>query len=191
MRLTLLISLLISSISLGQNEATKESSHSIGLNANTISGVGPSYRFSYKGFSTQATISGYMIGSRTKYNVGVSIMHRFDRLKKGQINFGLSCRFKQLGDEAFEPEGEKLVLKKKWSEQLNTGIHFDYMRMFGKKIQLNLSLGYGIYNVFGSVTRSTDYNYYPQNLVERIVNFKLKNLGTFPTAGIALYYRLN
>lgn len=191
MRLVILIPQIICMTVLGQNNTEKESRHLIGLNANTISGVGLSYRFSYKGFSTQATFSGYIIGSRTKYNVGFSLMHRFDKLKKGQINFGLSCRFKQLGDKAFEPEGEKLVLKEKWSEQLNSGFHFDYMRMLGEKIQLNLSLGYGIYNVFGSVARSTDQNYYSKNIFDRVVNFRLKNLGTFPTVGIALYYRLN
>lgn len=191
MRLLILISLFISSVVLSQNKAEKESRHLIGLNANTISGVGPSYRFSYRGFSTQATFSGYIIGSRTKYNVGFSLMHRFDRLKNGQIDFGLSCRFKQLGDEEFEPQGEELVLKEVWTEQLNTGFHFDYLRRFGKKIQLNISLGYGIYNLLGAVVRSTDYNYYPQNLFERILTFRLKNLGTFPTIGIALYYKLN
>ena len=191
MRLLILIPLIISSILFGQEEEGVQSRHLVGLNANTISGVGPSYRFTYKGFSTQATFSGYKAGSRIKYNVGISIMLRIDELKNGQLIFGLSARFKHLRDKRFVYKEDELILQEEWKKQLNTGFHFNYWRLFGKKIRLNISLGYGIYNVLGGVARSTDYNYYPKNIFERIVNFRLRNLGTFPTAGIALYYKLN
>ncbi len=190
MRLLILIPFIISSLLFGQEDVKDQSNHSLGLNANTISGVGPSYRYSYKGFSTQATFSGYTVGSRIKYNAGISLMQRLDQLENGDLIVGISTRFKHLRDKYFEYKEGGLTLQTEWKKQLNAGIHVDYWRPLGKKLRLNVSIGYGIYNVMGGVARSTDFNNYPKNIFERIVNFRLKNLGTFPTAGISLYYQL-
>lgn len=191
MRLLILIPLFFSSLVLGQEDRERATRHLVGLNANTISGVGPSYRFEHKRFATQVTFSGYKLGSRIKYNAGVSFMHCFEQMENGDFIVGLSTRFKHLREKFFDYKEGKLTLQTEWKKQMNAGIHIDYWRPIGNKIQLNISIGYGIYNILGGVARSTDFVNYPENIFERIINFRLKNLGTFPTAGISLYYQLN
>jgi hypothetical protein len=191
MRLFFIIILFSTTFSFSQKKLYGGVHHYLGLNANTISGVGPSYRFSFKGFSTQASFSGYKAGSRIKYNAGISIMHNIDYFKKGQLIFGLSARLKRLRDTGFDYIDGSLSLQEEWRSQLNTGFHFDYMHKISKRILLNFSLGYGLYNLLGGVKRSNVSNSYADNIFERLINFRLGNFGTFPTIGLALYYQLN
>ncbi len=192
MRLLLLIPLIISPFLFGQEETKNKSRHLIGLNANTISGVGLSYRYEINRFASQFTFSGFKYGSRIKYNVGGSVMHQFHQSKKGDFYFGFSSRYKQMRDVLFVREGDQLKKNSIWTNQLNAGIHFDYLRRYENNLSLNISLGYGLYNIFGRVLYFNEDDFPkpvgPSEYKDLDFNFGVFYLATFFTGGVALYY---
>lgn len=156
-----------------------KSQHLIGLNANTISGTGISYRYNYKKFTTQLTALGYKKTVKLSFNTGVSFLYTFKSNKTSDFLIGMSGKLKYLKDDRFVYTNDNLKLEKQIKQQINLGIHVDYFKHFSEKLKLNLSLGYGLYNLKGRVNE-LDYGF----------TIKVNNPYTFVTGGIALYYRI-
>ena len=186
----ILISIIILTcyISFSQKQANDQQ-HFIGLNAGQMNGLGASYRYSLKNFTTQVTTVGYIRTVKYRFNIGLSFLHNFHSNEKSDFFIGVSGRWKHYKDERFHYDEDKsnFSLQKIRVNQINTGLNIDYFRRLSEDFRLNLSLGYGVYNLLAGVTELHLFNDFFNNLY----SFSIGNKPfTSISGGIGIYYKI-
>lgn len=180
MKVFLILLFTLQSLTSFTQVAETNSSHGIGLNLGTISGTGLSYRYQYQKFAAQFTAFGSYRTVRFMGNAGLSVMYSFHSNDETKFYIGASARLRYFRNERLVFNAPDLVLEKISIQQINTGINVDLLRSINKKMNANISIGYGFYNIRDGFkeTNIAVLNHY----------FGTTNLHTMISVGVGVFY---